>query len=487
MVNHDLLYWAYYKGKLTFQNINKRDVSCVFHDSINQQEVVFPFKRIPSNRFPFDEVGRFDSLAEAIEQARNTPKSTAKAKEVETALRNICGEYGNFRDAYATYDKDFLKTHDFASHEELKNWVASHQPEALLEMRRDFDIRSYHLPRTDEEQEQMFDKFIDKLDEERRKTTIQIACAATTRFEREGEPYDVLIDYDDNAYIAPRSCYDKETGKLSYTDDDVEHIFRQGTDADHSLAEFLSLDAFDENIEECLEKNLHGGRNGFLQYFRIKDDLAGYDICDEVTPLVVNGKPLIEDDFVEAEKHVYGTDLTDAFHGLDDYLIFSSPTRRKEVFGDLIEKIATDLKNDFHSVPNDRMPKTGREYLGFLQENQESAFQAAGRNLAHSEYDNPSYFEERVATFLCHESQPYSAAQVQKAVQCTLFPAYERRRLHGKEEKDLAEGISNWLRNGEDFENATTLRELAFGGDHRRELAKAIRKTVPYKKQAQGR
>ena len=488
MVNHELLGWAYYKGMFTFHQKGERDFSCDFQNPYTKQDVVFKCRMDdPMEDYPLDDTGRFDPLVEVIEQARNNPETVGEAKVIEDTLRYICGEYGNFQDAYKAYDKDYLRSHDFASHEELKNWVASHQPEAISEMRRDFDIHFYHLPRTVEEKEEMFDKFIDKLDAVRGKTTVPIVYAATTRFEHDGEPYDVLIDHEDNAYIAPRSCYDKQKGLLSYSDDETKHILRRGTDADHTLAEFLSLDAFDESIEECLEQNLHGGRDGFLQYFSLKEDLFVHDICDEDEPLIVNGIPLKEQACIEAERQGYGTDLAQAWHGLDDYLILTSPDRKKEIFGDIIEKVAKNLKEDFHSVPSDRMPKTGREYLGFLQETQDAAIQAAGYNLAHSEFDDSSYFMERVATHLCHESQPYSAAQIQKAVQNTLFPTIVRRKLHGKEAKDLAEGISNWLRNSDTREAATTLSDLAFGGEKRKVLVKAIRRTLPYKKQNQGR
>lgn len=102
-------------------------------------------------------------LADYIESQRKVPSKALDVKYCENMLRNICGEWKNFSEAYGTYDKEYLRKHPFHSCNELKNYVSSYQPEAISNIRKDYDIKFFHLPKNDEEAAQMFDTMIDKL------------------------------------------------------------------------------------------------------------------------------------------------------------------------------------------------------------------------------------------------------------------------------------------------------------------------------------
>ena len=103
------------------------------------------------------------NLAEYIESMRKSSKTAPDVKGCESMLRDICGEWKNFYDAYGAYDKEYLQNHPFHSRDELKNYVSSYQPEAISNIRKDYDIKFFHLPKNDEEAAQMFDTMIDKL------------------------------------------------------------------------------------------------------------------------------------------------------------------------------------------------------------------------------------------------------------------------------------------------------------------------------------
>jgi len=103
------------------------------------------------------------NLAEYIESQRTNLKMMPEVHACESTLRNICGEWKNFHDAYGMYDKEYLQNHPFHSRAELKAYVSSYQPEAISNISRDYDIHFYHFPDNAEEKEQMFDTMIEKL------------------------------------------------------------------------------------------------------------------------------------------------------------------------------------------------------------------------------------------------------------------------------------------------------------------------------------
>ena len=81
-------------------------------------------------------------LADYIESQRKVPSKALDVKYCENMLRNICGEWKNFSEAYGTYDKEYLRKHPFHSCNELKNYVSSYQPEAISNIRKDYDTHT---------------------------------------------------------------------------------------------------------------------------------------------------------------------------------------------------------------------------------------------------------------------------------------------------------------------------------------------------------
>lgn len=305
-------------------------------------------------------------------------------------------------------------------------------------------------------------------------TTVSIAYALPSRFERYGEPYDILIDKDDNAIIAPQSCYDGK-GTLAFSKWDT--VIRLGKDPEHTLAEYLSADSFPETYDECVGQELHGGRNGFCQFFQVQEMLGRHDYnFQETNPLLIEGEPVNYEAVHEAGKRHYGYSLEDALTGLDACTVTNNPVELQEEFQHLIGHIASELDNDFHTYPQNHMPETTGEYLGFFQDTKIQALKDASQTLSNSNFDRPTYFQERIASNLSHEMQPYNTVQLRRAIQSTIFPSYHGK-LHGKEQRALANSIFQGLKDAPTEEKTKILADLACGGEKRQERIQSLQQT----------
>jgi len=305
-------------------------------------------------------------------------------------------------------------------------------------------------------------------------TTVSITYALPSRFERYGEPYDILIDKEDNAIIAPQSCYDGN-GTLSFSKWDT--VIELGKDPEHTLAEYLSAESFPETYDECIEQELHGGRNGFCQFFQVQEMLGRHDYnFQETHPLLVEGEPVNYDAVHEAGKRHYGYSLEDALAGLDACTVTNNPVELREEFQHLIGHITKELDDDYHTYPQNHMPETKDEYLGFFQDTKTQALKDASQTLSDPSFDRPTYFQERIASNLSHEMQPYNTVQLRRAIQSTIFPA-RLKKLHGKTQRALANSIFQNLKDAPAEEKAKILGDLACGGEKRQKRIQSLQQT----------
>ena len=128
------------------------------------------------------------------------------------------------------------------------------------------------------------------------------------------------------------------------------------------------------------------------------------------------------------------------------------------------------------NLPQNHMPETADEYLGFFQDTKIQALKDASQTLSNSNFDRPTYFQERIASNLSHEMQPYNTVQLRRAIQSTIFPSYHGK-LHGKEQRALANSIFQGLKDAPTEEKTKILADLACGGEKRQERIQSLQQT----------